>query len=430
MLLLLLRVWPRFEPQPLTHEFLAVQYDAPAQAEGTRFASGRVLEDFQCLTGIQLNLTQHNHAQGLARTVRPDFPDEVSRAVAHEVCLTLEEIKAQGGRVDFVTGQPYAQRRAQAETAALHAQAKATHNYSRTAGPILEYMNSLSPRVYAPVQDNADNLISKVRDWNLPDNQRLLLLAALNEIRDDAQPVLFQTDTCERVFEAGYGLQNVPRPIRRQLLHGCLEADLESAHLRLAAHLWDLPTVRQILEAGVPIWGVLANQVGVELTPEVKAGLKKALYATLNGAGKPKIRDELRVALTPRQSTTFLNCPTTMQLLTARDAHIQRIVSQGGVGLPDGGWMGLENQRNAFKLISQQLMAYEQALVGACYSWVAQHRHAARILSPEHDGFSFEIRDPRMKDYVINGLQNVVKQRAEALGVSAVLKITDPQQAA
>lgn len=429
-MLLLLRVWPRFEPQPLTHEFLAVQYDAPAQAEGTRFASGRVLEDFQRLTGIRLNLTPHNHAQGLARTVRPDFPLEVSGAVADEVCLTLEEIKAQGGRVDFVTGQPYAQRRALSETVALHSHAQATHDYSRTAGPILEYMDSLPHRVYAPVQDNADDLIGTVRDWDLPSEKRLLLLAILNEIRDDAQPVLFQTETCERVFEEGYGLQNVPRGIRRYLLHGCLEADLESAHLRLAAHLWNLPPVLDILEAGVPIWRVLANQAGVALTPEVKAVMKKALYAVLNGAGKPTVRNALRPALTPKQSTAFLNGSVIAQLLTARDVYIQRIVTQGGAVLPYGGWMSLEDPRNAYKLISQQLMDYEQALVSACYEWAAQHRHAVRILSPEHDGFSFEILDPRRKGYVKTGLQDAVKQRAEALGVSAVLKITDPQQAA
>src|SRR5690606_31832066 len=117
------------------------------------------------------------------------------------------------------------------------------------------------------------------------------------------------------------------------------EVDLASAQLAVAAVDFGCPTLYDFLSAERSFWELIVEHMGLPFNEATKAAVKRGTYGLVYGAGEPRIiadvRDEYE-ALTGDQmgadtAARFLTHPLVGELLTARDAELERVKEQGYV---------------------------------------------------------------------------------------------------
>ena len=275
-------------------------------------------------------------------------------------------------------------------------------------------------------------------------------LRLLRAIEDQPQP-FYQPSVrgrTDRIFPLNPSVLLLPGPLRRTLTEGAgwIDLDLTSAHLAIAAFLWDVDSVRDFLGAGGNAWNELMSSLGLGgLTPadpaydEVKDVLKTGTYCTVYGMTPPALKGrftkamkELDIALA---GVDFASCWIVRDLLDARDQQYEQVYLAGEAETPTGirAALGAHTGIEARNVLATVAQSYEATLMKPILEYEAKHLNAAacagsppdfRVMLWQHDGCS--VRFWRRQKTHIAELQRRVRAVAKP---SASLRASSTRRA-
>ena len=379
-------------------------------------------------------------AGGWYRQIRhPGLPDDLLALVEDDLLVPVADL---GGAVDLRTGRPVpspytgegATRRA-GRRRALMREAERRPALCEEQGALLAVLNSAPPNALARlVKVNAHRAALAAQDVADPFDRVRELMAARRVQYQPAPPyVPSRHGRTVRVFPLAYpSITSLRKPPRRALLDGTITLDLRNAQLAIAARVWDVPPLLNLLEREGSAWPYLLRLVRVHHAADpdgTKGALKGAIYAVVFGMSKEGIRLLLGRTLSWQAAKAFLADPVVGALFDARTQALARIEAGGGARDCFGNWYPLRAGRDpsseARKALASVMQAYELSLllpvVREAARVAGQDRPQFRLVSWLHDGFSTRIRHDT--GGVVRRLQGLVQDEADRLGVPTSLAV-------
>ena len=154
----------------------------------------------------------------------------------------------------------------------------------------------------------------RAKRWKMERQQRGEYLRVLRAIADQHQPFykFSEAGRTDRVFSYNKSALNLPKSVRKILCQDFVEVDLKSAHLLIAAWLWDAGAALETLtDPDYSIWddlmahcaplfeeqGLEVPEKGEALYAAVKGAMKVAVYSTVYGMPAPSIQAKLTKSL-------------------------------------------------------------------------------------------------------------------------------------
>ncbi len=270
---------------------------------------------------------------------------------------------------------------------------------------------------------------------------------ALRSIADDPFQHYGFSPYSVRLFPANAGVASVASPVRRALLPDCVEVDLASSQLAIAAVELGCSELLAFLADARSFWPEIVGHLGIAYDDGAKAAAKRAVYATVYGAGVERIVRDLRAEyeaetgaeMTQATAERFLSHSLISELLTARDAELDsirergrvvdcfgRTLVQGRMLYGDGIRRTVNGAAAAPSLLAQRAQARELWLLEPLIELA--EREAAkggtaewRILAFQHDGAS--IRFKRRSSAHLRAIQDAVAARADRYGYPTRLDV-------
>jgi len=280
--------------------------------------------------------------------------------------------------------------------------------------------------------------------------QRRQYLLALRAIEDQHQPFYgFSEDgRTDRVFAFNRGILDLPSDVRAILCQNFVEVDLKSAHLLIAAWLWDAEkAMEKLSDESYSIWddlmqhykalfranGYEVPESGDDLYAEVKAALKVAVYSAVYGKHAPsiqaKVTRDLQDILGEEAGAHFRGHPVIAELLRKRDEKLAEmeagdvLVGPTGIRIEieqpmDAGGDGVD-PRSAMATLAQ---SYEQSAMQVILELERDREQSDtynyfRTALWLHDGAYVKLRSRRARTKDLNQrLDNRCKELAEFAG--------------
>src|SRR5690606_11642364 len=81
-----------------------------------------------------------------------------------------------------------------------------------------------------------------------------------------------------RLFPSNAGVASIASPVRRALLPDCVEYDLASCHLAIAAREWGCLMLYDYLARGESFWPLILAHMGLPYSEATKAAVKRGSY--------------------------------------------------------------------------------------------------------------------------------------------------------
>jgi hypothetical protein len=314
------------------------------------------------------------------------------------------------------------------------------------AEKVLNYLDGRSVTLYRQIVNRnleaAWEAVERIEDD--PDgNKRAIALNTLLQIQKFPKPVYGPSikDATDRIFTLGSSYLGLKGCVRKALLRGWYNFDLQSAQLAIAARLWDIPVVQEFLDSGEKIWVSLMNHLGIdpgikssdpEMYEQIKKPLKNALYQCIFGMPVNGVRykwydDHPAIyRRVPGISTKFFTHHVVRALLDARERTIQSIRQRGGAMTCFGKKLRVKqisaSKDNVPSIMAQQAQAVELQLLLPVIDLVQESKKEVQILLWLHDGFVAQIKDKRRTAYWTKQLQDCVGVCALELGVMTALE--------
>ncbi len=324
-------------------------------------------------------------------------------------------------RYDLLTMRRWNRHNAKANHDRLIAEALAqTWPYPQQAR-IASYLHRLPFRLFASqVPERIEEARSHIEhNPTLGSRERRRELKKLRRIQDCPQPVYFPGGSLKnaRLF-ATDSLQDIQRDARRILCRGWREVDLVACYPSIAATLWQIGRIRDMLKQGVDVWGVISDELGVAPYESrwKREVVKEAGNRLLCGGLVSVCNDMLSdggIAGIVQES------PTLMAIVEARDKAMRRARINGGTMTPVG-WIDCHSRRQgdrpARSHMANVLAAYEIALLLPCYE-VAERSTDFTIVVQQHDGFSVKLRWGDRSQQVLDRLNDAVAPVARMYGI-------------
>jgi len=249
--------------------------------------------------------------------------------------------------------------------------------------------------------------------------QRIEYWKVLSAIRDQHQPfyAFSRGGRTDRVFPYNKCALNLPKTGREILFQDFYEIDLRSAHLLIAAWLWDAEhALEQLTDPGFSIWDNLMEHYrplfhenghevpkkGNWLYEKIKAALKVAIYSTVYGMPAPRVQAgvtrNLKGVLGPQAGAHFLRHPIIEELFIKRDKRLRNMevgdVFEGPTGIEVLIEQGLDEDED--KVDPKSAMAtlaqsYEQSLMQVLLEYEKDRNEASarnhfKVVLWIHDG--------------------------------------------
>jgi hypothetical protein len=233
---------------------------------------------------------------------------------------------------------------------------------------------------------------------------------------------------------------DLPSDVRRVLFDGYHNIDLKSAHLCIAASLWNADRARERLkDPEYSVWDDLMqhyapiiqdatgdSEPSQSLYDAVKGCLKPAVYSTVYGMPEPNVKGKLTERMRDvvgyeagsRAGMLFGRHDLMRSLFDGRTEQRRRIGQNGGMRAADGRFVRLDmaDDNPAASVLAHVAQSYEQALMRVLVEYEQETDHRFRLCLWLHDGAYCQMRRPRarMKD-----LRRRLDERADELGVIA-----------
>jgi hypothetical protein len=181
------------------------------------------------------------------------------------------------------------------------------------------------------------------RKWKAKQDQRNRYFDTLSAISDQHQQfyAFSSTGRTDRLFGYNRSVLELPKEVRAILCQDFIEVDLKSAHLLIAAWLWDADeALEKLTSEDYSIWDDLMQHYeklfhanghdvpkeGEDLYKTVKSALKRAVYSTVYGMHAPSIQGQvtksLKGILGQEAGAHLRGHPVIAELLEKRDEKL------------------------------------------------------------------------------------------------------------
>lgn len=251
-------------------------------------------------------------------------------------------------------------------------------------------------------------------------------------------PIMRPAHLSDRIFTMEPNINDLYRPVRKALLSGCIDVDLKSLHLKLAAHLLDIKELKDFFAAGNGFWN--------EFPAEAKESCKTAIYTLVYGGTTKRVREDWKCE--SFSADDFLNHRLIAPLVKAQRAKLASLryynkdgrtpsekfahreqlyhpVTKARIFVPSESRMitqkdGTETLKRGRDTATRKLalwfQAYELRLVYAIYE-VMFEREDFSIVLIQHDGVTLKLRDARDALRIHKDIQKAVRKVGEELGI-------------
>lgn len=404
-------------------------------------ATGAFLQQFNdAVFGGELPVTDADRHKGRARAVPRAA---IERLVSERVQQLYVEERERGvwnveDRVWLDTGAAYDKQsrrleRNRVDDAFAGHEDEAPTEVSRR---VWTYMMSRSRKLFAPILSHLDD----ARDVALRiegDGSRAWALDTLGAIADDPVQRYGFSKYSARVFPTNPGVASVQAGVRRALLPDCVEYDLASAQLAIAAQDWRLRDLYAFLVSGRSIWSALL--AFMELGAEAKAAVKRGVYALVYGAGRDRVVADVREQylgdvgreLSEERAGYLLLHPLMEEVQEARHRELERIRERGGARdcfgrwISDGKRYGDDPSRSILAQLAQARELWlMEPVIDLARREAAKSRADWQIVAWQHDGVS--IRYSRRRERRELELMSAVQERVEEGAYPTRLEVKHP----
>lgn len=418
------------------------------------------------------------------RLIKEDgLPEELKRVVEEDVSTPPSDYD---DRVYLLSGAPYTpkkvtERREEVQEGLRDERHKAPSVGAQKTFEMLNFgcgEGLRSGRLFSKMEDHLDMAFEYVRRMSIdPDtskkeeetwedwrdrkrkqqaDERDKYFDALSAIADQHQPfyTFSKTGRTDRLFAYNRGVLDLPSEVRKILCQDFLEVDLRSAHLLIAAWLWDadeaLDKLRRenysiwndLMEHYEPLFNANGHKVpepGEDLYKTVKAALKRAVYSTVYGMHAPSIQAQvtknLKDILGPEAGEHWRGHPIMAELLKKRDKKLREMevgdVLHGPTGIRIEIEQGLDENgdgvdpKSAMATLAQ---SYEQAAMQVILELERERQQAEsysyfRVALWLHDGAYVSLRSKRARRKDLNAR---LRERCKELAVFAGKEVPMP----
>lgn len=402
-------------------------------------SSTKWLSEFERVVGIPLQIRKHSYSTGEATAVDPLFDPRVRdaiRLVPNRPDATVTE-----PWVDFVTGEVPDPRRRRRERKKQHEETKAEAARDAAKQPTFDLLQLLhSPALLdlecrlADNWDGALDLYDAMPEGKAKDATRRIIQA----MHDDPTILYHSVDNSPRLFAAGNTLNHSPREIRTRFLSGDVFLDLQRCQLAIVSEIWDLPTIKHYLERlqheGTSFWKDFIGGLNLEVSEAVKDAVKQALYSTLFGMGKRKIKNGeksshggkvngLKELLGEEAAGLFMNHWLIKMLLDTRAKVYDKIGEAGGADDAFNRWIPMSEDRKPHQIACEVVQSYEVRLMLSLLPTLLQHRDTVVIHSWLHDGMALSFTDPSKEEAIQQQMKADLEAEAWRLKIPTTLEI-------
>ncbi len=273
-------------------------------------------------------------------------------------------------------------------------------------------------------------------------------LAVLRAIEDQHQPLYkpSRRGRTDRLFGYNPSALHLPSDVREILYQGFVSIDLKSAHLFIAAKLWNVDdVVERLTDPEYSVWDDLLDHLGHghlrhgdPLYRTLKGALKTATYSVIYGMAEHAVKGEFTKAvkevLGPDAGRRLACHWLIRRLLDARDRALGELNVGEEIDTPTGIRVRVEQElgaegsgvdpRSAMATVAQ---AYEQELMSVVLEYEADHHREAHTPTFHvalwlHDGCYAWVPPSRSAEPHLRELRRRLQERADQLGVYARLE--------
>ncbi len=426
----------------LSAHLLASLEDKTRQFAARNYCGDAFIERYRERTGHHIELTAADFRQGRARTLTAlNLAPALQQAWEQELTTVTPE------RVGFVSGRRITrQGRADHRRADREEAATRTSGYAETQAA-LDYLNQVPVQVASrAVAAHLDEAVAIAGAAENPKRRQQDLLT-LRYMQDQPKQH-FGASTrgrSRRCFPVHPGYGTLSKEVAAVIGQDWFEFDLRNAQLAIAARLWEVPEVEELLQSARSVWDVLLPELAVGRN--AKAALKDGLYALQYGAGDMRVecaigdrlaQDGLAEVDAADLARRLLALEPLKALQQARDRQLRRILTDEGgrdrygawIPMPKDQhlWLGGHLEDNPRSVLAAEAQAVEFWLLEPVFE-LARGTGEFRIAHFAHDGFSITISDRRRVAGWLWRIAEAVNRRAAEAGIQTALELThDPRE--
>ncbi len=387
------------------------------------------------------------------------LPDALHALVRADLSLAAEDFEQ---RVGVLSGRPHSKNDATQLRAEYRAECDAMDGPSERSRWIQRTFNARSSNVSSKILKHVaearayvERMVVTVdlkrKDGESPDalaarenevreGVRTAYLATLRAIEEQHQPfVRFSArGRTDRVFAHNPSALSLPADVRRILYRGFLSVDLKSAHLFIAAALWEVDDVLETLtREDYSVWTDLLEHMGLgHLAPgsedyaEAKDALKTATYSVIYGMKEQAVvwtySKAARRLAGPAGGKRLAKHWLIRRLLDARDERLAALKEGTVLDTPTGIRVVVGGDVDAKSAMATLAQAYEQELMAVVLEYERDHHATANPASFHvglwiHDGcYAWVTRSERRH---VENLRALLTERAAELGVYARFEV-------
>jgi hypothetical protein len=284
-----------------------------------------LLQGFEQRTGIKLNVTDYDYEKRRCRTIEPELPDEIVKAMDAESGIPYKEKK---DRVYFSTGETYSEYKARKyREEYLHDILNSRIDEAHPAYEAVEYLHSKRVQKWTTKQMDKVSEDMLVAINAIPNEETLgYAKRVYNAMNQYAYIPYRPVERTKRIYSVNSNALALPREIRPIFYRGCWSLDLKAAQFCIVGKLWDLPEIQQFFADGGNIWKELSGYLGIDISR--KQEIKDFIYPLFYGAAKTSTLPDM--AIKNWGDTKLMDHPFISQLLQAREQQKKLIAENEG----------------------------------------------------------------------------------------------------
>jgi hypothetical protein len=396
------------------------------------FSAFDALAQYQTRTGVILDVSLPDALQGKARVLKnATFPEGVAE-VADQI---RQPTTALQDRVQLDTAIPWRPETARRQrlTSREEAMSRIAEAHNHDAERLLRLLNGNSGNRWTETKKHLARLRSSANE--LPPGSREFALNTLARTESQPMPYFVPVAKTSRVYPIGPSLLQLPRGLRKELVHslGWRVLDLRHAQLAIIAKIWNVPVLQNYLESDRSFWTDQLSHLGLDEAQ--KPLLKNALYALIFGEGDRNAKERFRTTLGPRGSRIYKRWrsdPLIAALHEARTVEMHRVAAAGfaidayGRKWTVPTWTSENDRGQAFpasevrSVLATVAQSFELYLLAPILDIVEREDGRLRLMVWLHDGLTVSV--PKNRMHVLNWMKASVNERAALLGIHTTLE--------
>lgn len=285
---------------------------------------------------------------------------------------------------------------------------------------LVEGLNRVPEEAYRRIREGADAALDNLPRLTPRQTERVLPILA----RVRADPVVRYRPyrRTRRIGAVGASYLGLPRAVREIVSKQVAALDVRQCQIALAANLWDCPELaRRLGDPNYSFWSDAIRRIGADDRDpeEVKAAIKKAVYAGCFGRTHARVRSVLVADLSdPAPAHLFLGLPEVAQLFDRRDAALAEVASGPvldafGHTLDAQNWYGLKPKAAARSVLACRMQSFEVAVMAEAARYCFDN--GVPIVGWLHDGLYIEGQDRDETANHVERIRRIVASRATEL---------------